>query len=216
MRAHEIFEANEPKFINATYTDRPSLKKAIYSVWGESDHESKLVQSKGSKMGFTLGVYHIIDQQGNVVGMWETTDASNVAGRGAVTYGFGKVAEKPKGTSANKQEEPVRAGEPTAKATPEEISKATSELLSAFKQTANRYSEFRSSSDSFEVRDWGSWENPEGEEDEEDYDWQVLTHESGQQIKQIVSKIQAKYPNVKFDITTEEKNWIYARMGSKL
>jgi hypothetical protein len=216
MRAHEIFETSEPKFTGATYSDRASLKKAIYSVWGESEHESKLVKSKGSRMGFTLGVYHIIDEYGNVVGMWETTDADKIPGRGAVTYGFGQVAEKPKTSVPNKQAEPATSTSPTTPATSDEIAKATSELLAAFKQTANRYSEFRSSNDSFEVRDWGSWENPEDAEDEEDYDWQVLTHQSVHQLKQIIGKVEAKYPNVKFDVTTEEKNWIIARMGSKV
>ena len=58
------------------------------------------------------------------------------------------------------------------------------------------------------IRDWGVWEMPEGEEDDGDYDWEVLSSKSAQQMQAIVKQISAKHPDVKITWTTEEKNWI--------
>jgi hypothetical protein len=58
------------------------------------------------------------------------------------------------------------------------------------------------------IRDWGVWEMPEGEDDDGDYDWEVLSKKSGMKMKQIVDSYTAKYPNIKFGWNTEEKNWI--------
>jgi len=64
----------------------------------------------------------------------------------------------------------------------------------------------------FAVRYFGNWVNPpdaEDAEDDEDYDWQVLTDASAKAIDDMVGRYQRKYPNVKLSWHTGEKNWIY-------
>ena len=58
-----------------------------------------------------------------------------------------------------------------------------------------------------EVRYWGEWENPEDAEDEEDYDWQVLTDESKEKLDEILTAIQKQY-KVKIEQVGSEKNWL--------
>ena len=61
--------------------------------------------------------------------------------------------------------------------------------------------------DSLSVRYWGKWEMPEGEEDDGDYDWEVLSRSSQAQLKSVVSKFE-KDNKCKVDYQTSEKNWI--------
>lgn len=63
-----------------------------------------------------------------------------------------------------------------------------------------------------DFRDWGSWENPEDYEDEEDYDWQVLEPEWEYTLKQIVNSLSKKY-GVKLNTDISEKNWITISIG---
>ena len=63
------------------------------------------------------------------------------------------------------------------------------------------------------VRDWGSWHIPEeaylDEDDiEEDYDWEVLDIEWMTKLKAIHKDLCNKYPDVRIDIYTSEKNWV--------
>lgn len=57
------------------------------------------------------------------------------------------------------------------------------------------------------VRYWGDWENPEDAEDEEDYDWQILSDEFQEKLNAILVKIQKKY-GVQIHIPGDEKNWL--------
>jgi hypothetical protein len=58
------------------------------------------------------------------------------------------------------------------------------------------------------IRDWGVWQMPEGEDDDGDYDWEVLSDKSANNMQQIVDSFGTKYPGIKFGWSTEEKNWI--------
>lgn len=60
----------------------------------------------------------------------------------------------------------------------------------------------------FSMRDWGTWVNPEDAEDEEDYDWQVLSDASRKKLDGYMAKIAAKFPRMKADYSTDEKNWL--------
>jgi len=65
------------------------------------------------------------------------------------------------------------------------------------------------------IRYWGQWENPPGEE-EEDYDWQILTRKSVSVLKKVVEALQKKYKDhFKIDISPEEKNVITFRIHKK-
>lgn len=57
------------------------------------------------------------------------------------------------------------------------------------------------------IRYWGDWSNPEDAEDEEDYDWQVLSKKSQEVLDKTVKNF-AKVNDVKVRWTTEEKNYI--------
>jgi len=216
MRYDEILgEANEPKWIGTQYSDMKQLRAAVEKAWGSSEFESKLVKRKGSARGFELGTRHLINPQGQVVGYWELTGADMIPGRGTVTQGYGQVAAPEKTPKASKTK--AAPAEPTTPATLEEISKATAELARLVKASGAQYITFNTISDSqFDVQDWGEWEVPADVEDDEDYDWKVLSDESSAKLKQLVDQVQAVYPNVKFDVMTEEKNWITFQMGSKL
>jgi hypothetical protein len=61
--------------------------------------------------------------------------------------------------------------------------------------------------DSLSVHYWGKWEMPEGEEDDGDYDWEVLSKSSQAQLKSVVTKFE-KENKCKVDYQTSEKNWI--------
>jgi hypothetical protein len=66
-----------------------------------------------------------------------------------------------------------------------------------------------------EIRDWGNWQVPDGEEDDGDYDWEELTDESGAKLQKIVDEYAKRYPTIKFSWQTGEKNWIYFHARAK-
>lgn len=63
-------------------------------------------------------------------------------------------------------------------------------------------------SDTFSVRDWGTWINPPEADDEEDYDWQELSDESYARLRKIVDDFYKKY-SFQFNFEIGEKNYIY-------
>ena len=67
--------------------------------------------------------------------------------------------------------------------------------------------DIQSDKDSLSIRYWGKWEMPEGEEDDGDYDWEVLSKSSQAQLKSVVTKFE-KENKCKVDYQTSEKNWI--------
>jgi hypothetical protein len=68
-----------------------------------------------------------------------------------------------------------------------------------------------------EIRDWGEWVVPEGEIDDGDYDWNVLSEGSERKLKEILDHYSQKYPDISFSAQQEEKNWLslFARSGDK-
>jgi hypothetical protein len=70
-----------------------------------------------------------------------------------------------------------------------------------------------------EIRDWGNWEIPRDADlepgDEEDYDWEELSDESGAKLKSIVDDFSKRYPSIEFYWQTGEKNWIYFHAKAK-
>jgi hypothetical protein len=66
-----------------------------------------------------------------------------------------------------------------------------------------------------EIRYWGNWQVPDGEDDDGDYDWEELTGESAMKLQQIIDEYSKRYPSVKFYWQTGEKNWIYLYARAK-
>ncbi|QIG72847.1 hypothetical protein EVB97_307 [Rhizobium phage RHph_Y65] len=60
----------------------------------------------------------------------------------------------------------------------------------------------------FDVRYWGSWEVPDGEDDDGDYDFEELTNHSYKSLQNIVNPIIKKYPKLNIYYQTGEKNYI--------
>lgn len=67
----------------------------------------------------------------------------------------------------------------------------------------------------FAFRDFGSWEMPEGEEDDGDYDWEVMTSATAKVIQAVITQLASKYPGFKFDWQTGEKNWFYVTVAQR-
>jgi hypothetical protein len=220
MRWNEIISeaaGSEPQWSNAQYSNFGELKQAIKSVWGSDEFERKMVKSKGSYMGFTLGVSHLINKKGQVVGYWELTGASMEPGRGTVTRGYGQVAVK-KAPAKPKAEKVAKVPAAKKPATPEELNQAAAALKSAFKAGSTSYADYQELEGGigFSVRYWGSWQVPADAEDDGDYDWEELTPESAKKLQQIINSVEAKYPNVRFEVSDSEKNWLTAELSSKL
>lgn len=108
--------------------------------------------------------------------------------------------------------------------TKEEKIKRATEALEALKsrisgggyhpagEVKEEYLSYRKATEvSFDIRYWGVWENPEGKEDEEDYDWQVLTRESVNRLQELTKEYGERY-GVTITFTPEEKCWITFRV----
>ena len=71
----------------------------------------------------------------------------------------------------------------------------------------------------FGVRHYGTWEMPDDcdeDEDDGDYDWEVLSDDTAEKVNKIISKIRSENPDVEIDWFTSEKNWIDITVRSKL
>lgn len=66
-----------------------------------------------------------------------------------------------------------------------------------------------------DMRYWGDWEMPEGEEDDGDYDWEVMTKKSFKEADALIKKLQQEYPEFNIRFSTEEKNWITLHVEPK-
>ena len=93
------------------------------------------------------------------------------------------------------------------------------EILSTFKSfghsTMSQESEMNGSWAIASIRYWGTWEIPEGEEDDGDYDWEILSEASCKIAKDIIDAASKKYPDMKIVFGTEEKNWISIQVSNK-
>lgn len=69
------------------------------------------------------------------------------------------------------------------------------------------YSDIQEEADSLSIRYWGKWEVPQDEEDDGDYDWEVLSDTSSKKLKEIIDSFE-KANKCKVRVQTSEKNWI--------
>lgn len=95
----------------------------------------------------------------------------------------------------------------------EDISSIESEILSFFRK--DRRAEIRKekpfsnkSKLLYSIRYWGEWKVPEGEEDDGDYDWEVLTDKSRKELEKFEKVLKSKFKKNKIYISQEEKNYI--------
>lgn len=58
------------------------------------------------------------------------------------------------------------------------------------------------------IRYWGDWVNPENAENEEDYDWKVLSKKSYKKLTDIVNCLNKKFKKAKITFMTSEKCWL--------
>lgn len=65
------------------------------------------------------------------------------------------------------------------------------------------------------ARYWGKWHVPEGEEDDGDYDWEVLDPSSGSLLRSFLKQLETKHPKYSISFGTEEKNWIIVLVKKK-
>lgn len=67
-----------------------------------------------------------------------------------------------------------------------------------------------------EVRHWGGWTMPDGVEDDDgDYDWEVLTDKWSKILSNLSAQWTSKYPSLKIHVNTSEKNWINVQIATK-
>ena len=217
MRYHEIInEGAGPEFIGGTYSEFKDLKAAIAKEWGSDEFERKMVKPTGSQRGFTMGVNHLINSEGEVVGMWETTSANMIPGRGVVVTGYGQVA-KHTSKPAPAKNEPTAIPEPTAPATADEISDAVDLMLRQMKSNGGSSADIdNKTGKGFWIRYWGDWQVPYDAEDDGDYDWEELTDESGKKLDQLIRAVHVAFPNVKITVQGSEKNWLGIEATSRL
>lgn len=57
-------------------------------------------------------------------------------------------------------------------------------------------------------RYWGKWVVPDGEEDDGDYDWEVLDTKSSKTLHDFIKGLPKKHKGLKFRASVDEKNWI--------
>ena len=102
-----------------------------------------------------------------------------------------------------------------AKETSSDIEKLKDEAVSFLRGNGGRNVHLESRGNGFDVesRYWGKWEMPEGEDDDEDYDWEVPTKETSLKMKTFVDSLSAKYKGFKIHWTTSEKNWIMIQVS---
>lgn len=66
-----------------------------------------------------------------------------------------------------------------------------------------------------DIRDWGNWEVPEGEEDDGDYDWEVPTEKTAKAADALIKELNAKFPNFVIKHRFGEKNYINVDIKKK-
>lgn len=204
-----------PQLENTYYTEWSEFYQAMKKAFGDIEiqrvpHGPQRVGRHGVEIGEKLIVNKKTDK---VIGTWEVTGGDMVPGRGFVAYGQGYVAkvkqEASKAAPAPKKErESGKASEQEMKVA---LADAKAEMRSAHQmaryctwgQTEQHGKRFE-----FDVRDWGDWEVPEGEEDDGDYDWKVMTKKSREYLTDIIRAVEKRHPKVKLSYSPEEKNWI--------
>jgi hypothetical protein len=90
------------------------------------------------------------------------------------------------------------------------VETAVQSLLDAFMQTVRRSSRndiqppdtAANGRVEASIRYWGDWQMPDGEEDDGDFDWKVLSAAA------LVASVQARFPTVQLSFSPEEKEWI--------
>ena len=77
--------------------------------------------------------------------------------------------------------------------------------------TKKSHGDVRLDDETLEIRYWGHWEIPEDEEDDGDYDWEVLSQDSAKKLNDLIKKFE-KENKCHIDYHTSEKNWILFRI----
>lgn len=72
-------------------------------------------------------------------------------------------------------------------------------------------SDIQEDSNSLGIRYWGQWEVPQDEEDDGDYDWQVLSVASSRKLNEIIMSFEKQH-KCKVICQTSEKNWIECKI----
>lgn len=104
-----------------------------------------------------------------------------------------------------------------------DVSKIHSELNQFFKRTSGVTVRNEDPSDwrdakvvlAVGARHWGKWNVPDGEEDDGDYDWEVLDNSSASMLRNFLKQLEAKHPKYSITFGTEEKNWIIVLVKKK-
>ena len=65
------------------------------------------------------------------------------------------------------------------------------------------------------ARYWGKWNMPDGENDDEDYDWEELDSTSHSLLKGFLTQLETKYKKYSMSFGAEEKNWIFVTVAKK-
>lgn len=69
------------------------------------------------------------------------------------------------------------------------------------------------------ARHWGEWEFPRDaeydQEDDGDYDWEVMTDKSQADLSTIIKDARNRYPDFNIRVQTGEKNWVYVEVTPK-
>ena len=65
------------------------------------------------------------------------------------------------------------------------------------------------------ARHWGKWSVPDGEDDDIDYDWEVLDKSSASMLNSFLKQLGTKYPKYSLKFGVEEKNWINVLIEKK-
>jgi hypothetical protein len=65
------------------------------------------------------------------------------------------------------------------------------------------------------VRYWGDWVVPDGEEDDGDYDWKVMTARSADRAKAVLDQVRRQHPSVDMTVSSEEKEWLCLKVSAK-
>jgi hypothetical protein len=209
-------EYKRPNLHGAAYFSEWSrFYDAMKKEWGE--FKLKRVESgkqTRDRLGTMCGDKLMVDENThNVMGIWTVSGSDKMMGRGFVVYGSGYVAKKSAAKAETPKAEPAREKRKGGTATDAEKKAALLDVKLAMRDRDAQgadWGEFSTNGNAMtlDVRYWGRWENPEGEEDEEDYDWQKLSAESRKKLERILGDIEKRHPKVALSYSTEEKNWL--------
>lgn len=210
-------EANYASYFdNATsYTSEVAFMNAITAKFGPLSHGPSGLKRSAIKAGGTM---YLKDEKLGIVGYMRPAMGSEHYQWFAAKTPFQAATKGAKAPASAPVKAAAKAPDAPAKAP--DFEHALNILLSNVRdvRSPRMYGSYQCSEAEIVngrwmagIRDWGHWSNPpeaQEEDDEEDYDWQVLSRESGTKLQSILNQVEQSFPNIKFSFTTEEKNWI--------